>query len=101
MSKDEKIAQALKEVNFDKCLEVATPEMIRQHIEKTTDRQQMRELIKHMHENKFFKDYIVKYQKGLSNALNECYGGVDSSDESMDDIKTKQSPRHSKSPTRD
>ena len=64
-----KIAQAVKDVNFDAGLEIASPEMIRQHIESSVDRHRMREIITDMHDNRFFKEYIIKYQKGLTRAL--------------------------------
>lgn len=47
----------------------------------------MREIIMDMHENKFFKEYIVKYQKGLAKALQSCPGG--SIDETYDAPQSK------------
>jgi len=48
----------------------------------------MREVITDMHDNRFFKEYIIKYQKGLTRALKSCIGG--SADDTFEMPTSKQ-----------
>jgi len=81
-------------VNFDMGLEVASPEMIRNHIEQSNfDRHKMRELTSQMHQNEFFREFVAKYQKGLSTALQVVLSNTQSSEEGDAPMQSpKQSP---------
>ena len=80
-------------------LEIASPEMIRSHIDSNFDRQRMREISAKMHKNEFFKEFVAKYNKGLSRALQVVMSANNSSEES--DAGPKQNPKQSPSTSKD
>ena len=56
-------------MDFKLGIDNASAAMIREHMEKNEDKHQMKELVKRMHKNDFFKLFVGKYQKSLSRAL--------------------------------
>ena len=65
----DKISLAINTVDFKLGLDHASSKMIEEHMAKTENRQLMRELIKVMPKNDFFKLFVTKYQKNLTKAL--------------------------------
>ena len=51
----DKIAVAIQKVDFDMGLKLASSSMIQEHINRTEDRQLMKQLVNKMGDNDFFK----------------------------------------------
>ena len=65
----DKIAQSISKVDFRLGLDNASASMIREHILKNDNREEMRMHALEMGENEFFRQFISKYQKGLARTL--------------------------------
>lgn len=94
----DKIAQAINNVDFKLGLENASASMIREHIMKNDDREEMRRLVQYMGDNEFFKQFASKYQKGLSRALKNSLDSADGDTSSPSKTKKKADGVPSKLP---